>query len=155
MGQTTCHRILHTPIHNGFIAMSVFITNKLEFWLRSDRNIFSMKSNWYLCLWRQRKNCFLMLLDIDWNTLRKRPVEEQENYVCVAKAAIRAGQRTHAGRASRLRSKNRRVSIRQSPEPEAWPRWGGNPTPTTTNYDLQLASRNMRRALTVGSLNLL
>ena len=53
------------------------------------------------------------LLDIDINTLRKRSVEEQENYVYVAKAAIRAGQRTHAGRASRRRSKNRRVSTRQ------------------------------------------
>ena len=55
------------------------------------------------------------LLEIDHDTLSKSTVEEQENFVYVGRAAIRAGQRTHAGRAARTRSRNRsrRLSIRQ------------------------------------------
>jgi hypothetical protein len=53
------------------------------------------------------------LLDYDLTALRNSPVETQENFVYVAKAAIRAGQRTAPGRAARLREQTRRRSTRQ------------------------------------------
>ena len=86
----------------------------MEFWLHSGQNLLNEIELILLTPEDELPDDSRYLLDIDINTLRKRPVEEQENYVYVAKAAIRAGQRTHAGRESRLvRSKNRCVSTRQ------------------------------------------
>ena len=53
------------------------------------------------------------LLDYDLTALRNSPVETQENFVYVAKAAIRAGQRTSLGRAARFREQTRCLSMRQ------------------------------------------
>ncbi len=108
------HRILHTT-HSQWIYRNVSLHHKRNGVLATQRSQHLLNEIELILLTPEDElpDDSRYLLDIDINTLRKRSVEEQENYVYVAKAAIRAGQRTHAGRASRRRSKNRRVSTRQ------------------------------------------